>query len=98
MNHRRILGDPSTPRLIADGGETESGTDQCPLSSAARADFDQTIKPDVIFFDSLGQSVLVRAGLVNAISLVLAYLYGLARHLWRAFSIFMLPALRTEVG
>jgi hypothetical protein len=36
-------------------------------SSATRADFDQTIKPYVILLDSLGQSVLVGMGLVNAI-------------------------------
>ena len=38
-----------------------------PLSSATRADFDQTIKPYLILLDSLGQSVSVGIGLVNAI-------------------------------
>lgn len=41
-------------------------TDQSPFSSAGRADLDQTIKSNLILFDSPSQSVFVGADLINA--------------------------------
>ena len=61
-NARRTFRVDSLPVAVRRGDRTSR-----PLSSAARADFDQTIKSHVILFDSLSQSVLVGVGLVNAI-------------------------------
>ena len=60
MSLLRILGDPSSSNLTARLRETDGDRAVAPLSSATRADFDQTIKPYVILLNSLGQSVLVR--------------------------------------
>jgi hypothetical protein len=56
----------------------EKGTGQSPLSSATRADVDQTIKPHLILLDPLRQSVFVGVGLVNANELLPAYLCWLS--------------------
>jgi hypothetical protein len=58
-------------------GATESGSSSGLFSSAARADVDQAIKPRVILFDPLSQSVSVGVGLVNVNYLLPAYWFRL---------------------
>ena len=68
MNRRSVLGNPSTIKLTAPVAVRRRGRPTGrPLSLAARADFDQTIKPYLILLYSLGQSVSIGIGLVDAI-------------------------------
>jgi hypothetical protein len=55
----------------------KGGPTSAPFGSAARADVDQAIKPDVILLDPLSQNVFAQVGLVNANQLLPGYWYGL---------------------